>query len=82
MAFYLLNGDMGIIGKCCPRPAKRMKCEEVRVQTHGHIDGFQSLSDSRIRERLPTTRCVDLESRIQGSHWIQFFESLKPGLKL
>ena len=64
MAFYLLYRDMGIVGKCCPRPAKRMKLKEVRVQTQSHVNGFQSLSDSRIRERLPTTSCVDLESRI------------------
>ena len=48
MAFYLLYVDMGIIGKCCPRPAKRMKCEEVGVQTQGHINGFQGLSDLEI----------------------------------
>ena len=72
MAFYLLYGNMGIVCKCCPGPAKRVKREEVGVQTQGHIDGFQGLSDSRIRERLPTTRCNNLESRSCGSHGMQF----------
>ena len=74
MAFNLLNGDMGIIRKCCPRPTKGVVCKEGWIQSQGHINRFLGLSDSRIRKRLPITRCVDLECRMHSSHWIQFCE--------
>ena len=70
MALYLLNGHMGIVGKCCPRSSKTMICKEVGIQAQSDINVFKHFPDPCVSKGLPTTRHFELKDRITVSHWI------------